>query len=96
MNSRFRELLRNNVVDIAYYMHLHKGKGNNVAPQPIVAPSAPIDDASVQLSEDDNESTTKKKLKEGKGSLKIPLASSSLNSGTTTTTTPSSNTGLKV
>ena len=94
MNSRFRELLRNNVVGIAYYMCLHKGgKGATVSAQPIVAPSAPIDDASVQLSEDDNESATKKKLKEGKGSLKIPLASQSLNSGTTTS---SSNTGLKV
>lgn len=47
MNSRFRELLRNNVVDIAYYMCLHKGgKGATVSAQPIVAPSAPIDDAS--------------------------------------------------
>lgn len=94
MNSRFRELLRNNVVDVAYYMCLHKGGGKGgtttVATQPIVAPSPPIDDASVQLSEDDNESTTKKKLKEGKGSLKIPLASSSLNTGTTSLT------GLKV
>lgn len=91
MNSRFRELLRNNVVDVAYYMCLHKGgKGATVSAQPIVTPTPPIDDASVQLSEDDSESATKKKLKEGKGSLKIPLASSSLNSGTT------SSTGLKV
>lgn len=86
MNSRFRELLRNNVVDVAYYMCLHKGGKGAVSAQPIVEPTPPVEDASVELSEDDN---TKLRNKSGKATLKIPLASSSLN-------TTSSNTGLKV
>ena len=41
-------------------------------PQPIVAPTTPVEEASVELDEEDD----KKKLSTGKESLKIPLTTS--------------------
>lgn len=38
-------------------------------PQPMVAPSAPVEEASVEIEENDK----KKKLKTGKSSLKMPI-----------------------
>lgn len=50
-----------------------KGGGTTVVEQPIVAPTPPVqDDASVEQSSEQED--LKKKAKEGKGSLKIPLA----------------------
>ena len=50
--------------------YLYKGgKGMMPAPQPIVAPTAPVEEASVEIEEDD----AKKKLKTGKSSLKMPI-----------------------
>ena len=75
---RMRELLRNGVTDVAYYMCLHGGgggKGGSSAPQVIQQPAAPQPIASsvaeerVQVDEDDD----KNKRRRGKGSLKIPL-----------------------
>ena len=72
MNKRFSELLRNGCSDIKYYMQYNKGKGS-AGTQPIIAPNAPVEEASVKLSEDDE----KKKLSGGKSTLKIPLSTSS-------------------
>lgn len=71
MNKRFRELLRDGCSDIKYYMQYNKGKGA-VDTQPIIAPTSPVEEASVKLSEDDE----KKKLSSGKSTLKIPLSTS--------------------
>ena len=50
-----------------------KGGGSTTVEQPIVAPTPPVqDDASVEQSSEQED--LKKKAKEGKGSLKIPLA----------------------
>lgn len=50
-----------------------KGGGTTTVEQPIVAPTPPVqDDASVEQSSEQED--LKKKAKEGKGSLKIPLA----------------------
>lgn len=50
-----------------------KGGGKATVEQPIVAPTPPVqDDASVEQSAEQED--LKKKAKEGKGSLKIPLA----------------------
>ena len=70
MNKRFSELLRNGCSDIKYYMQYNK-KGGAEA-QPIIAPTTPVEEASVKLSEDDE----KKKLAGGKSTLKIPLSTS--------------------
>lgn len=79
---RLRELLRNGVSDVQYYMNLNKGgKGGSapVAQQPYVNPTPPVEEASVDLEEDDMD----KKKRTSKASLKIPL-------------TTASDTGLKV
>lgn len=86
---RLRELLRNGVPAnaIQYYMVLNKnGKGATVS-QPVIAPTPPVEDASVELEEDDNI-----KKNTGKSSLKIPLSTSS----NTALNTSSTSTGLKV
>lgn len=85
---RLRELLRNGVPAnaIQYYMVLNK-KGGQPVTQPVVNPTPPVEDASVELEEDDNI-----KKKTGKSSLKIPLSTSS----NTALNTSSTSTGLKV
>lgn len=52
-----------------------KGGGSTTTVQatPTPAPTPPIEDVSLQ-SADNEDDKTKKKLREGKGSLKIPLA----------------------
>ena len=50
------------------YEFAFKKGGSAPEPQPVVAPVAPIEEASVELDEDDK----KKKLKTGKSSLKMP------------------------
>lgn len=72
MNKRFRELLRDGCSDIKYYMQYNK-KGGTTETQPIIAPTTPVEEASVKLSEDDE----KKKLSGGKSTLKIPLSTAS-------------------
>lgn len=84
---RLRELLRNGVSDIQYYMVLNKGGKGATVSQPVVAPTPPVEDASVELDED---ADIKKKT--GKSSLKIPLSTSS----NTALNTSTSSTGLKV
>ena len=89
---RLRELLRNGVPAnaIQYYMVLNKGGGKGgttTVTQPVVNPTPPVEDASVELEEDDNI-----KKKTGKSSLKIPLSTSA----TTALNTSSTSTGLKV
>lgn len=50
----------------------HKGgKGAAPAPMPLVAPAAPIEEASVEI---DDSANKKKKLQTSKSSLKLPLA----------------------
>jgi hypothetical protein len=87
---RLRELLRDGVADIQYYLVPHKGgKGGSApAPAPVVAPTAPVEEASVKLDEDED----LKKKRTGKGSLKIPLSTSK----TTGLSNTASDTGLKV
>ena len=51
-------------------MTYNKGKGNVPAPLPQIAPTAPVEEASVEIDDAD----AKNKLKTSKESLKIPLA----------------------
>lgn len=51
-------------------MTYNKGKGAAPAPLPQVAPTAPVEEASVEIDKD----ADKKKLKTTKESLKIPMA----------------------
>lgn len=46
------------------------GKGSAPAPVPMVAPTAPVEEASVEIDDAD----AKKKLKTSKQALKVPLA----------------------
>lgn len=46
------------------------GKGSAPAPAPIIAPTAPVEEASVEIDEE----TKKDKLNTGKSTLKIPMA----------------------
>lgn len=48
------------------------GKGSAPKPQPIIPPSAPVQDASVELETEDDENKTDKN-KSSKSSLKVPL-----------------------
>lgn len=59
------------------------GKGAAPAPQPMVQPTPPVQEASVEIGADNFDAEQKKKAQSGKGSLKLPL-------------TPVEDTGLKV
>lgn len=54
-----------------YYALLHGGGGKGAAPEPVpmVAPTAPVEEASVEIDDD----VDKKKVKSTKQSLKVPL-----------------------
>lgn len=82
--KRLSELLRNGVADIQYYMQLNKGGGKgSVVPPPTVAPTPAVEEASVEIEDEDK----KKKLETGKKELKIPLStaeSTGLNTGSQT------------
>lgn len=46
------------------------GKGAAPTPPPVIAPTAPVEEASVEIDDDDEN----KRLRTGKSSLKMPLA----------------------
>jgi len=54
-----------------YYALLHGGGGKGAAPEPapMVAPTAPVEEASVEIDDD----VDKNKVKSTKQSLKVPL-----------------------
>lgn len=60
-------------LDLNVYKGGGKGGGTAVVEQPVVTPTPPIqDDASIEMSSEQEDA--KKKAKQGKGKLKIPLA----------------------
>lgn len=60
-------------LDLNVYKGGGKGGGSQtVVEQPIVVPTPPVEDASVEMSSEQEDA--KNKAKQGKGKLKIPLA----------------------
>jgi len=55
-------------------MDAHKKGGSAPDPAPLIAPTAPVEEASVEIDEAEDETT---KLKTGKSSLKLPLVDTS-------------------
>lgn len=62
------------------FFEFEKGKGGGktttAEPQKQIAPSAPVQEASVEVGAEDEDDISKKRKATSKGSLKIPLAES--------------------
>lgn len=89
LNLETMEYIESGRMDV---VHGGGGKGAAPAPQPIIAPTPPIQEAGIVA-----DNTSKDTTKQGKATLKVPMTDKSLfGTPVATATTSASDAGLKV